>query len=677
MKKIFSLVTVALLGLFLLVSCGTKYTVSFETNGGTEIEDVRVAEGKTLTLPEDPTKTGSEFAGWFVDDKCREEYDNSKPVTKDMTLYAKWLVTITFDSMGGSTVEPVKGVFNDVVSPTGMPAPTKDGFVFMGWYRDQEFTQEQPNLFPKSSLTLYAKWGVTDASSALNFNTWIVNDKDQYSYKVNEDGSHTFATVDPSLVLEKYGGEWDGLTTKTTGKDIKDMKSLTVEVEAKKGQKVLLKVNDQNSGEKWVEFTEDGKQTVKITLATDLPNLVIDEAKTALAILAGAGVNARSGEFKFTKIEFSNDAEGDALKTVNLLDAQWNDNVSYVFNLYKTTGTYSFVKTNINHNVQKYNAVTMTIVGTKDKEILLKLEGGGIESNVEKAFKMTGEEQTITWVVSEANLTKTGGEMFLWFLNPGVEGAGAEVTIKAASLVKLVDIGQDNKQATIFFNENGGSKVSDITANIGAAVTAPTAPTREGYTFAGWFADEACTTAYTFDKMGNKSVEVYAKWDKIKYDVTFNNNEKDETPEKINVGFLPALPELEAEGFVFKGWYYDAEFTKKASEGDAVNGNITLYAKWEEDNGVKVVDLLADAFKELDANTYTFKVENGVLKIQKTGTGSYQFAVGSTKGASIVGYKTLKVAIKRIDKAVSKGVTSKNACARNKSRLTKKVNNME
>ena len=39
--------------------------------------------------------------------------------------------------------------------------------------------------------------------------------------------------------------------------------------------------------------------------------------------------------------------------------------------------------------------------------------------------------------------------------------------------------------------------------------------------------------------------------------------------------------------------------------------------------------------------------------------------------------ETLKVAIKRIDKAVSKGVTSKNACARNKSRLTKKVNNME
>ena len=38
---------------------------------------------------------------------------------------------------------------------------------------------------------------------------------------------------------------------------------------------------------------------------------------------------------------------------------------------------------------------------------------------------------------------------------------------------------------------------------------------------------------------------------------------------------------------------------------------------------------------------------------------------------------SLKVAIKRIDKAVSKGVTSKNACARNKSRLTNKVNTME
>ena len=66
------------------------YTVSFDSNGGSEVDDQTVEYGKTVTEPKKPTRPGYTFRGWFVDEKCTEKYDFSSEVTSDMTLYAKW-----------------------------------------------------------------------------------------------------------------------------------------------------------------------------------------------------------------------------------------------------------------------------------------------------------------------------------------------------------------------------------------------------------------------------------------------------------------------------------------------------------------------------------------------------------------------------------------------------------
>lgn len=67
---------------------GTEVVVvHFDSDGGTKVDDIEVAKGKTLVRPTAPTKAGYVFDDWYLDGKV---YDFKTPVTKDITLKAKW-----------------------------------------------------------------------------------------------------------------------------------------------------------------------------------------------------------------------------------------------------------------------------------------------------------------------------------------------------------------------------------------------------------------------------------------------------------------------------------------------------------------------------------------------------------------------------------------------------------
>jgi uncharacterized repeat protein (TIGR02543 family) len=65
---------------------------------------------------------------------------------------------------------------------------------------------------------------------------------------------------------------------------------------------------------------------------------------------------------------------------------------------------------------------------------------------------------------------------------------------------------------TINFNSNGGNTVTPITDVYGTNVSAPTIPTKTGYTFLGWYSDVAFSNAYTFSTMPAEDITLYAKW---------------------------------------------------------------------------------------------------------------------------------------------------------------------
>lgn len=135
-------------------------TITFVTNGGTALAPIQILEGSTAALPS-PSKIGHDFMGWYLDPEFTLRYPSNNVVTIDLTLYAKWRhnpdkFLITFDSDGGSHIPPVEVLKSQVIT---MPIPEKQGYIFEGWYIDEERTQPYNfELGAYASLTLYAKW---------------------------------------------------------------------------------------------------------------------------------------------------------------------------------------------------------------------------------------------------------------------------------------------------------------------------------------------------------------------------------------------------------------------------------------------------------------------------------------------------------------------------------------
>ena len=139
----------------------TKYTVKFNTNGGTSVSSQKIEDGKTVTKPTDPKRTGYSFIGWYSDESCNSEYDFATAITGNITIYAKWSIesyTVSFDVKGGNeTIVDQTIEYNGTVTkPTD---PTKDGYTFGGWYTSSYYLTEYSfsNKVTRS-LTLYAKW---------------------------------------------------------------------------------------------------------------------------------------------------------------------------------------------------------------------------------------------------------------------------------------------------------------------------------------------------------------------------------------------------------------------------------------------------------------------------------------------------------------------------------------
>ncbi len=67
-----------------------KFTVTFNSMGGSKVNSIEVIEGSTILEPTKPTKEDLIFKGWYIDEDCTEIFDFSTPITPSITLYAKW-----------------------------------------------------------------------------------------------------------------------------------------------------------------------------------------------------------------------------------------------------------------------------------------------------------------------------------------------------------------------------------------------------------------------------------------------------------------------------------------------------------------------------------------------------------------------------------------------------------
>ena len=123
-----------------------RYTITFDTAGGSEIAPITQDYGTNITAPADPTREGYTFIGW----------EKAIPTTmpaENMTVTAQWEInryTITFDTAGGSEIVPITQDYGTAI--TAPEAPTREGYTFIGW------DGEIPKTMPAENITLKARW---------------------------------------------------------------------------------------------------------------------------------------------------------------------------------------------------------------------------------------------------------------------------------------------------------------------------------------------------------------------------------------------------------------------------------------------------------------------------------------------------------------------------------------
>ena len=123
-----------------------RYTITFDTAGGSEVAPITQDYGSTITAPANPTKTGYTFAGW----------DKTIPATmpaENITLTARWTVnqyTITLKpENGGEDIVITQDYGTAITAPAN---PTKTGYTFAGW------DKTIPSTMPAEDMTITARW---------------------------------------------------------------------------------------------------------------------------------------------------------------------------------------------------------------------------------------------------------------------------------------------------------------------------------------------------------------------------------------------------------------------------------------------------------------------------------------------------------------------------------------
>ncbi len=134
------------------------------------------------------------------------------------------------------------------------------------------------------------------------------------------------------------------------------------------------------------------------------------------------------------------------------------------------------------------------------------------------------------------------------------------------------------------FDSMGGSSLDSQQVTYNGTAATPSAPTKAGYTFDGWFTDKDYTKSYDFATPVTGDITLYAKWTINSYNVTFDSmGGSSVDSQQVTYNGTAATPSAPTKaGYTFDGWFTDKDCTVAYDFNALVTDNITLYAKWNK-----------------------------------------------------------------------------------------------
>lgn len=543
-----------------------NYTITFNSNGGSVVNPIVETNGTAISAPTDPTYAGYNFLGWYTEPALTNLYVFDVMPNYDFTLYAKWQIemyTITFISNGGSNTTPITQAYGTAVTAPNDPVRTGN-FFFAGWYEDASLlTPYTFTTMPGEDIYVYADWGSSDLIfqkinttaysvvgitsnanyvqipqryqglpvEAIGFEAFLGNTYIEYMNIPHTVTSIKTRALEGCLALKEI---YIPIEIVDIGKDaFKDCD--IVEISAKATSKPAGWHGEWNPDSRpvhWgMEFVPDmvfvSNGGSAVTTITQYAGTVVTEP--ANPIRTGYTFNGW-----FTDDLFTN---------------------QFIFNVMPSIDTTLYAKWTINQYTITFDSV-----------------GGQAVASITQDYNTT---------VIEPNYPLKDNNLFVeWQLS----GVPYVFDTMPASNITLTAVWQQlalNEYA-IIFNSNGGTEVPALVEIAGNSISAPTDPTRTGYTFNGWYTDEALTNPYTFNTMPSSNIALYAKWTINQYTITFITNGGSAvtsiTQDYNTSVSMPANPTR--SGYIFSGWYADIELRGEYEFTTMPASNINVYADW-------------------------------------------------------------------------------------------------
>ena len=285
-----------------------QYTITFDTNGGSEIAPITQDYGTEITAPDNPTRKGYTFKGW---DK---EIPETMPA-ENITVKAQWEInqyTITFDTNGGSEIAPITQDYGTEI--TAPDNPTRKGYTFKGW------DKEIPETMPAENITVKAQWEINQYT--ITFDT---NGGSEIAPITQDYGTEITAPDNPTRKGYTFKG-WDKEIPKTMPAENITITARWKDTEKPTGE-IIIGTNKWNEFLNKLTFGIFFKDTQEVTInAVDNSGVVFVSYLVTDKELSEAELN--SLVFRAYEEPFCIDPNGEYIVYVMLVDE--NINITYL-----------------------------------------------------------------------------------------------------------------------------------------------------------------------------------------------------------------------------------------------------------------------------------------------------------------------------------------------------------
>ncbi len=365
-----------------------QYTIAFDTNGGSEIAPITQDYGTEITAPDNPTRKGYTFKGW---DK---EIPEAMPA-ENITVKAQWEInqyTITFDTNGGSEIAPITQDYGTEI--TAPDKPTRKGYTFKGW------DKEIPETMPAENITVKAQWEINQYT--ITFDT---NGGSEIAPITQDYGTEITAPDNPTRKGYTFKG-WDKEIPETMPAENITITARWKDTEKPTGE-IIIGTNKWNEFLNKLTFGIFFKDTQEVTInAVDNSGVVFVSYLVTDKELSEAELN--SLVFRAYEEPFCIDPNGEYIVYVMLVDENINitylrsdritlDNIQPVISGIENGKTYCEAQTVI---VDEKYVDTVTVNGTV---VTLDADGGFVlpPTNGEQKIVVTDKagnnaEMTVT-----------------------------------------------------------------------------------------------------------------------------------------------------------------------------------------------------------------------------------------------------------------------------------------